>query len=339
MVGDYEGRSKIQAVRQVLNMAANFAGPAMAWEIFFRDGVAADGSKIIGTTVKQNFIHMGAAFSLATVVFVLVVLWLTRKSIEDTRTKVQHDDSAKRENFWRDMKGIVLDPNPRWVFVFIFFVCVGMVLVSSLQMYVYVYFMKFEPYQKSIAHGSTMIGMATGAAISAWLAKRLDKKGAVLLGGILSILCNGMLALLFLTGIVPVGTQSALWLFVAFHATYWLGNGIMLPIATAMMADVAELHRAQSGVNKDGAYSAVFSLAMRLAISFSLMVSGWTLTGIGFVAKENAEQTPEAIWRLGAATFIAGPLVCVASLLAIRLYPLTRERVKSLVAQEPVHHP
>jgi GPH family glycoside/pentoside/hexuronide:cation symporter len=333
MVGDYEGRSKIQAVRQVLNMAANFAGPALAWSIFFRDGVAVDGSKIIGTTVTQNFVHMGAAFSLATVVFVLVVLWLTRGSIEDTRAKVQHDDPSKRENFWRDMKHIVLDPNPRWVFVFIFFVCVGMVLVSSLQMYVYVYFMKFEPYQKSIAHGSTMIGMATGAAISAWLAKKLDKKGAVLLGGFLSILCNAVLAALFLTGIVPVGTQTALWLFVALHASYWLGNGIMLPIATAMMADVAELHRARTGVNKDGGYSAVFSLAMRLAISFSLMVSGWTLTGIGFVAKENAEQTPEAIWRLGAATFIAGPLVCVASLLAIRLYPLTREKVKSLISQ------
>ncbi len=330
MVSDYEGRSKIQAVRQVLNMAANFAGPALAWSIFYRDGVAADGSKIIGTTVPQNFVHMGAAFSLATVAFVLVVLWLTRGWIEDTRARVRHDDPAKQENFWRDMKNIVLDPNPRWVFVFIFFVCVGMVLVSSLQMYVYVYFMKFEPYQKSIAHGSTMIGMATGAAISAWLAARLDKKGAVLLGGVISIVCNGVLAALFLTGLVPVGTQSALWLFVAFHATYWLGNGIMLPIATAMMADVAELHRARTGVNKDGGYSAVFSLAMRLAISFSLIVSGWTLTGIGFVAKEHAEQTPEAIWRLGAATFIAGPLVCVASLLAIRLYPLSRKTIQNL---------
>ncbi len=149
----------------------------------------------------------------------------------------------------------------------------------------------------------------------------------MLLGGLLSIACNGALAALFLTGLVPVGNQAALWLFVAFHATYWLGNGIMLPVSTAMMADVAELHRARTGVNKDGAYSAVFSLAMRLAISFSLMVSGWTLTGIGFVAKEGASQTPEAIWRLGAATFLAGPLVCVASLLAIRLYPLTREMI------------
>ena len=290
MCGDYEGRSKLQAVRQVLNMAANFAGPALAWSIFYRDHVGTDGVKVLGTTVPQNFINMGAAFSLATVVFVLAVLWLTRRWIEDTRAAARHQEPCQHENFWVDMKHTVLDPNPRWVFVFIFLVCVGMVLVSSLQMYVYVYFMKFQPYQKSIAHGSTMIGMAGGAAISARIAQRLDKRGAVLAGGIVSIACNCALAALFLTGAVPVGTQTALALFVAFHASYWLGNGIMLPIATAMMADVAALHRACTGINKDGAYSAVFSLAMRLAISFSLMASGWTLTGIGFVTNARARD-------------------------------------------------
>ena len=334
MCGDTDGRSKLQAVRQVLNMAANFAGPALAWSIFYRDSVGANGVKIVATTVPQNFINMGMVFSIATVAFVLLVLWFTRQWIEDTRATAANAKPVHHENFWVDMKNTILDPNPRWVFVFIFFVCVGMVLVSSLQMYVYVYFMKFESYEKSIAHGSTMIGMAIGAAISAWLAKKLDKRGAVLLGGILSIGCNGVLAALFLTGIVPVGTKLALILFVACHATYWLGNGIMLPIATAMMADVAELHRARTGVNKDGAYSAVFSLAMRLAISFSLMASGWTLAGIGFVTDAaHTAQTPEAIWRLGAATFIAGPLVCVASLVAIRRYPLTRDIINRSTAK------
>lgn len=333
MVGDYEGRSKLQAVRQVLNMAANFAGPALAWVVFYRDTVGADGVKIIGTTVPQNFVHMGAAFSLATVVFVLVVLWMTRHWIEDTRATAQRGAPRPRENFWVDMKNTMLDPNPRWVFVFIFFVCVGMVLVSSLQMYVYVYFMKFAPYQKSIAHGSTMIGMATGAAVSAWLARRFDKKGAVITGGLISIACNAVLAALFLTGGVPVGTPVALGLFVAFHATYWFGNGIMLPIATAMMADVSEMHRARTGENKDGSYSAVFSLAMRLAISFSLMAAGWTLSAIGFVeSPAHAAPPPAVIWRLGAATFLAGPLVCVAALAAIARYTLNREAITRLTS-------
>ena len=334
MCGDTDGRSKLQAVRQVLNMAANFAGPALAWSIFYRDTVGANGAKIIGTTIPENFTRMGAAFSLATVFFVLLVLWFTRQWIKDTLVTASEGNHLPRENFWMDMKHTLLDPNPRWVFAFIFLVCAGMVLVSSLQMYVYVYFMKFQAYEKSFAHGSTMIGMAAGAAISAWLARKLDQRGAVLLGGSITLASNAALAGLFLTGLIPVATKTALGLFVVFHAAYWFGNGIVLPVATAMMADVAELHRARTGINKDGAYSAMFSLAMRLAISFSLMASGWILSGIGFVTDAaHTPQTPAAIWRLGAATFLAGPLVCATSLLAIRRYPLTRQRLASLLTK------
>jgi glycoside/pentoside/hexuronide:cation symporter, GPH family len=217
-----------------------------------------------------------------------------------------------------------------------------MVIVSSLQMFVYDDFMKFPAWQKSIAHGSTMIGMALGALVSMWLTKRFDKKGAVLIGGTISITGNIMLAVLFLTGVVKpdatvaVGGNTlplALILFVIFHASYWFGNGIMLPVSTAMMADVSEVRRLKTGEVKDGGYSSVFSLAMRMAISFSLIVSGWCLSGIGYQVPKDGKavtQTSQAIWNLGMVTFVIGAVICLISLLAIRLYPITRQRLDQL---------
>ena len=240
------------------------------------------------------------------------------------------------------MKTILADPNPRWVFTFIFIVCAGMVIVSSLQMFVYDDFMQFPAWQKSIAHGSTMIGMALGALVSMGLTKRFDKKGAVLIGGAISIIGNVMLAVLFLTGIVKPDTTLAvggvtlplaLILFVIFHASYWFGNGIMLPVSTAMMADVSEVRRLKTGEVKDGGYSSVFSLAMRMAISFSLIVAGWCLSGIGYQVPKDGKavtQTPQAIWNLGMVTFVIGAVICLVSLLAIRLYPITRGRLEQL---------
>lgn len=339
MCTDYEGRSKLQGIRQIFNMAANFAGPAMAWSIFFRDegGVQA-------TTIETNYRHMGATFAVATAVFVLLTIVFTFRWHEDTRNAPRNHHSGWFRDFFRDIKDIILDPNPRWVFVFIFVVCAGMVVVSSLQMFVYDDFMKFSGWQKSIAHGGTMIGMALGALLSIGLVKRFDKKGAVLLGGIFSIACNLVLALLFLTGFLApdatlraagVDFPVALTLFVLFHAGYWLGNGIMLPTATAMMADVSEVRQIQTGLNKDGGYSSVFSLAMRMAISFSLIVAGWTLSLIGYQVPKDGRpvtQTTEAIWNLGLVTFVIGAAICVVSLLAIRLYPITRERLGQLRA-------
>lgn len=340
MCGDYQGRSRLQGIRQVFNMAANFAGPAMAW-VFFFGGTGNHQA----TTVEANYHRMGGTFAAATAVFVILVVVFTFRWHEDTRKVMQHSERGWLKSFFLEMKVILGDPNPRWVFVFIFIVCVGMVIVSSLQMFVYDDFMKFTAGQKSIAHGSTMVAMALGALLSMGLTRRFDKKGAVFIGGAISIAGNVMLAALFLTGFVTpdatlvccgVTVPLALPLFVLFHSGYWFGNGIMLPVATAMIADVSEMRRLQTGEVKDGGYSSVFSLAMRLAISFSLIASGWFLSGIGYQVPKDGRaviQTPQAIWSLGLVTFVIGAVICLAALLAIRPYPITCRRLEEIRAK------
>lgn len=348
MTTDYQDRSRIQGMRWVFNMIANFAGPAMAWTFFFKDK---DG--VQATTVEANYHHMGGTFAIATAVFVVLVCLFTMRWSQDTRDAPANSEHGWFKAFFIEMKQILADPNPRWVFVFIFIVCAGMVIVSSLQMFVYDDFMHFtsgkfllgggmELSHTSVAHGSTMIGMALGALVCTRLTRRFDKKGAVLLGGGLSIACNIALAAIFLTGWIKPGATCqfaghtlplALIVFVLFHATYWLGNGIMLPVSTAMMADVSEVRKIQTGEVRDGGYSAVFSLAMRMAISFSLVLSGWCLSGIGYQvpkAGEKVTQSASAVWNLGMVTFVVGAVVCLLSLLAIRKYPITRERLESL---------
>ncbi len=337
MCTDYQGRSRIQGIRQVFNMAANFAGPAMGW-VFFFGGKGNEQA----TTVEANYHHMGGTFAIATAVFVVLVCVFTFRWREDTSHVPRASDQGWLRKFFHEMKTILADSNPRWVFAFIFIVCAGMVIVSSLQMFVYDDFMKFPSWQKSIAHGSTMIGMALGALVSMGITKRFDKKGAVLIGGVISIAGNLMLAALFLTGLVKpdatlvVGGTTlplALILFVLFHASYWFGNGIMLPVSTAMMADVSEVRRLKTGEVKDGGYSSVFSLAMRMAISFSLIVSGWCLSGIGYQVPKDGKavtQTSQVIWNLGLVTFVVGAAICLVSLLAIRRYPITRERLEQI---------
>jgi glycoside/pentoside/hexuronide:cation symporter, GPH family len=347
MCGDYQDRSRIQGMRWVFNMIANFAGPAMAWTFFFKDK---DG--VQATTVEENYHHMGATFAGATALFVVLVCIFTLRWRQDTRDAPANSEHGWFKAFFIEMKQILADPNPRWVFIFIFIVCAGMVIVSSLQMFVYDDFMHFssgklllggwELSHTSIAHGSTMVGMGIGALICTRLTRLFDKKGAVLLGGGLSIVCNIVLAVLFLTGWVKPGAEMqvgaltiplALILFVIFHASYWLGNGIMLPVSTAMMADVSEVRKIETGEVRDGGYSAVFSLAMRMAISFSLIVSGGCLSGIGYQvpkAGERVTQTANAVWSLGMVTFVIGALICLVSLLAIRKYPLSRSRLESL---------
>lgn len=47
-------------------------------------------------------------------------------------------------------------------------------------------------------------------------------------------------------------------------------------------------------------------------------------------AGEKVTQSAAAVWNLGMVTFVAGAVICLLSLLAIRHYPISRWRLELL---------
>ncbi len=334
---DYQGRSRLQAIRAIFSMIANLAGPALAWAVFFQDR-----NGVRGTTVPANYMHMGIVFAVATAGFLIFVVAGTYHLIEDTRMIKRKNGGHFFKFFFRNLGQIILDVNSRWVVAFLLLSSVGTVWVASLQVFVYDDFMKFSANQKTLAHGSTMVALALGAFLSMGLAQRFDKRTAMLLGSLVSVTGNGMLAVIFLTGLLSPGATwfaggmtipMALCVFVAFHASYWLGMGIMGPTVVSMMADVAEIHLLQTGIKKEGGYAAVFSLTGRLASAVGLMATGYGLHWIDYQVVAGGEvvtQSGPAIWRLGVLMFVGGVFMCLLALLAIWKYPVTRQRLEEM---------
>ena len=332
---DYAGRSKVQGIRNGLNMAANMLGPAMAWMVFFPNNSDEIG-QVKDTQIASNYISMGTVFTIASFVFLFLMLYFTKKYIKDSR-----QDSTCHGNlgaFFKNMKEIITDRYPRWVFIFMFFVLLGIVLVSTLQMYVFDDFMKMNGWQKTIAHGGTMVGMGLGSLSLAFFVRRFDKKGAILFAVIWSVACELILGVLFLTGLLKPGQEVfgfplAFSLFAFLHGAYWFGNGIMMPTAVSMMADVSEIHKIKDGVNKDASYAAMFSLAMKISISVASLVAGYCLSWTGFQSGADAVQTPESVWRVCALTFVVGPISSLLALSLISRYPINEQFIEDLRSQ------
>lgn len=290
---DYTGRTKIQGIRNIVNMIANFCGPGLAWTLFFPKQ---------GVDIKDpaNYIEMGAAFSIVSLLSVAYVVFITREHAVDSRNmKITGSSPA---DFFKDMFGIVTDVRAVCVFAFILVVILGVGLVAGLQMYVYEHFMELSGIQKTIAHGGTMIGMMTGSAFCARFAQRFDKKGAVYVGGAITLACGATLTALFLTEVITPGQTIvvagfdfpiAVVVFALLGAIYWFGNGVMFPVATSMMADISEINEIKTGVNKDGSYSAMYSLSMKIAQSLSALVTGFVLTVTGFVTLGEVMENPK----------------------------------------------
>ncbi|MEN8254979.1 MAG: MFS transporter [Verrucomicrobiota bacterium] len=320
----YTGRTKLQGIKIIINMLANICGPAMAWAFFFKE---TDGAPR-AVTVSSNYLNMGIAFALVSLATIFYTTFSTRNKIIDSRDMPKFGKGIG--GFFADMKEIITDRYFRWVFSYGFLVLIGIVLVSSFQMYVYEDFMKFGPTQKSIVHGGTMVGMMLGAALSSWFAKQFDKKGTIYIGGGTSIVSGVLLASLLLTGIIVPGHLLTVIVFALLNALYWFGNGVMFPVVSSILADISEINEIKTGVNKDGAYSAVYSFITKLSSSGAMLIVGACLAGIGFVEGIDVVQPPEVVRRLLFVTFVIGPVISATALLVIRFYPVNANFLQSL---------
>ena len=97
-----------------------------------------------------------------------------------------------------------------------------------------------------------------------------------------------------------------------------------------MMADVSEINEIKTGINKDGAYSAIYSFSQKCAISLGVLISGYTLTLVGFEPGKEVVQSSETLWRLCAATLLLGPIISLLSVGLIRFYPVNKQMLEAL---------
>ena len=340
---DYDQRADLNATGVVVNMTCNLLGPAMAWFIFFGKGLGEEVAEIGGvkpTSIPQNYINMGTTFTIASLAFILLVVFLTRKYAKDSRNLTEMSGGSALD-FFRDMKDIVLDRNPRTVFLFQFCVYLGIVFVSAIQMFVYVHFMNFTGMETFLVHGATMVGCGIGAGFSSLLTRWIDKKPSVFFGGLVSVGANFLMGALFLTGILSPGQK---WLlggaeipiatitFGILGFIYWFGNGVHGAICASMMADISEVNKRNTGILKDGAYAAFFSFLTKCSMAVALLIVSICIDIAGFNADLNT-QPHEVVMRLGMMMFFIAPAISLASVAIMYWYPIDRKFMMAIKAE------
>jgi Na+/melibiose symporter-like transporter len=215
-------------------------------------------------------------------------------------------------------------------------------------MFTYRFYMQFPDLQKTVVHGSTMVGFAIGSLLATPLVRRLDKKPAAGVGVALSVTGNLMLLLIFGGGLLPpkavyavspgvpmLGGSSipvAALVFAFFQAMYWAGSGVLAPLAASMIADVSEINKHRTGILKDGSYAAVFSFFSKAALSLGLLLTGLMLDWAGIVS-EAAVQTTAAAKNVALETFISGPIIAAFAFLIVLIYPVNRKFMMKIKAE------
>ncbi len=174
---------------------------------------------------------------------------------------------------------------------------------------------------------------AQGAAIlfipvSVWLAQRLDKRRAFVVGAL-----SWMVVLLGIAGLQS--DQVALAYVLA--ALSGLGIATAYVIPWAMVPDIIEHDQAQTGQRREGSYYAFASFFQKLGTGLALWAMGQALAWTGYVTPTvGAPLPPQPAQAVRAIRVFAGPIPAVLLLISVLFawrYPITRERHRALVDQ------
>ena len=179
------------------------------------------------------------------------------------------------------------------------------------------YFIEYQLVMKdliSVVMGLMLVCVTISLPIWKKIADKWDKGPAYGVG--MGLGAVALLALFFLP-------HEPTWTIYPIVVLAGFGFGANWVFPWAMIADVSDYDRVETGQFRSGIYYGVWGLATKISEALALAGVGWMLTGFGYVA--NIEQSTQSL--LGIRLFFGiVPAVCIfAALPFLFKYPITRK--------------
>lgn len=180
---------------------------------------------------------------------------------------------------------------------------------------------------------AAVAGFVLGLPVAKPLARRFDKKTAYIACSILSVGIQALPLFLALLGIMKVEDETLL-ISILTVTTFVAGfvGGPAVPIAGAMLADIADEFELSHRRRAEGALFGAMAFARKASLGMGGAIAGVALDLIGI----NAQARPETISAAAKAdlALLVGPamfLVILASQAVMLLYPLNRSRHREIL--------
>ena len=295
LTDDYDERSSLTAYRMVMAVPAYLVGAALTPAIVGLFALQRTGYAFIG-------ILYGAIAA--------AVLLISAAGIRERKGLVL----TKPETTPLKSLSIALRNKPFvWLSVTYFIVNISFAFTKTLM----AYFLEYQLLMKdetSLVMGLMLICVTLSLPFWRWLSQKMDKGPAYGLG-----MAIGALSIA-LTFFLPHKSTNVIY-FISALAGFGFSAQWIFP--WAMVADVADYDRLETGQQRSGMYYGVWGLATKISEALALAAVGWVLTGFGYQA--NVEQTTQALLGIRLFFGVIPAIFIFISLPFLFKYPITRK--------------
>lgn len=318
MATDYDQRTRVVAWRSVFEKIIGIVG---SWYFRFSELFS---SSLIGARI----------LSIAAAILGFLAAVAVAFNVKERKYKAAVAESRSKESFWKSA-GYILG-NPTYLRLLLIWVVItlNIGIFAALGLYLNVYYV----YGGDKAAGATLggivgtLGLLTSLAaipLSTWLCRVLGKHVTLtlalwlyIIGSILKWWC--------------VSPQHP-WLQLVLPFFFSIGISSVYIVMSSMQADVVDLDELEHGGRREGMFGAVGGWIMKCGGALAVGLSGWVLVWTGFDVKLGGEQADGVFFNMRLCFSVIPAAGCLLALLAVRKWPLTRERceeIQSLLVQK-----
>jgi GPH family glycoside/pentoside/hexuronide:cation symporter len=305
MTPDYDERSSLNGYRMVFSITGTLLAIILA--------------TVLGWTIDDPqvlFALLGIGLGLASIVPPLIVFAVTReRPAEELPEPLPARQALKA----------TLTNRPFWLVMGLYLLSwTAASILAAVLVYFAIYYLRVPDqanYFVLVAMGSAILFIP----LSVWLARRLDKRRAFILGT-----ASWIIALLALFGLGSYQVTPAYVL--AFLSGAGIATAYVVP--WSMVADIIEYDEVNTGQRREGSYYAFASFFQKLATGVAIWAMGQALALTGYMTPTAAtpvpEQPAEAIMAIRAFMGLVPTALLVLAILFAWRYPISRERHREL---------
>lgn len=319
---DYDGRTRVIAIRSLLGLAGMAGAATLPFLLFFRRAAAGGDPKLR----YAGYPEMGLAFGAIMTGLGLVAVLGTLSKRSFAETSAGHGELRE---FFGGMAAFFRIRDFRVLWLAFTLSSLATVVNFNLTVHFLKWYAGIEDHRwLSTVQGSFYGGAATGVAAWIWIAKRGEKRNMYVVSVFGLVIVLAMATLLVGEGHllkpghwIPLAAGE----FVAglFASALWV-----LPFS--MMADVVDEDELRSGARREGACFGIMNFAEKIASGLALLLSGTLLTHFVHLSPGEGLQSAESVRRIGVAYGLIPAGVLAAAAFLVTNFRLTRKRVSEI---------
>lgn len=323
MTSDYNERTTIQSVKSVFMLIGTILPTVLMSILQGATPEFPDGRYNPASYTNMAFITSSALFLCGTLSFIGSFSQVPR--LKSKLKNIERPPKKSLIAIFTDFFKVLKKPLYRNIILAYAISLMAVAFLTSAGFHVFTYTFKLPSLVMYALTAMLFLMTIFSQPLWMWVVKRYDKKRAVLVGVMTSIIGIGYLIVIFVSR-GAIGEDAIAVLLVPGLALAGGGVGALYSMPIGMMGDAITVEKMRTGVDNTATYTGFMTLGNKLSQSVALLLIGVLLDLIGF-EEGSPTQTASVEWGLGWILFVGILVSLIGGLIFFSKYSLKKSDI------------